>query len=248
MSAQETLVILIVCYLLYRLGSTLDGLFDLAFEPRAGVERRREQHNQKRVEEGRTPTPSLLARLSASRDEACRSLFKPVNDEVVNLDTARAAHFVGEGGTHGLYKSAKAVAKHTKKWEESIGPWEEYSKAARTIAVLVALLLLIRFSGSATADVVSKSLMAANVLTPVGQFLVGISTLAVFLALYVALRLHHMVSLYSHVGASVVHLQTEKGSAAAIFDVHFPPHGQSAGGTIQLSKSRSVESPTVTVG
>jgi hypothetical protein len=231
MSALETLGVGIISYILYRLGATFDRLFDWIFEPGSRAERlstaRRKQHNEKYGEMARAKT--LLDRLSDSRDEACKSLFSPVNGTVVDFSTAKAAHFVGERSTHGLYKSAKAVAKHTKKWEESIGPYEEYSKAARTIAVLVVLLLLVRFSASARADVISKSLLAGNALTPLGQLIVGIGTGAILLALYVTLRLRHMVTLYSHVADSVVHVQTAKGPAAAIFDVLFkPPQSRSA--------------------
>jgi hypothetical protein len=194
-SAIETFWVALMIYVVYRIGSWLDPVFDKLAAFKGGT------------------SPN---RLDAARNRASKALFHPLDQRVIDFPTAKDLNFLGAPG---LYKASHAIARSSWYWEKKIAPSEEYSKAARTLFVLTTicliLLLAARFAspiGVAAAPYVARLPVFA---TPWFQLILCV----LFATLYYLLRKRHMIALYTAVADNTTHLPIPTGSAVVLFDL-----------------------------
>lgn len=208
--AWQSAALALAAWLLYRLSARLDGLYDWVYRPR-----KRPKHAWGAKE------------LFRAREQAATSLFQPIDPRVESYRTAVKLGYVAKKKKQrktqppNLYKRSSDVLKRTSAWEEEVAPWNELSKAARTIFVLSALLLASYLVPPHWLDVQGtvSGLFAPGLTLP---FLILI--MAASGILYWHARLRHHLRLYELVSRRVIHHRLDNGEVALIpFDVLLRP-------------------------
>ena len=122
-----------VVYLAYRLGSLLDkGLFDQLY----GATRKRA--TAKEIEAGPTSQSPLPLQVRLQRAYHAFIDLLPGARMLMYASRAAAAKQLGAGDrTEGLHATAEKLFSHTDAWADEVKPAMVWSKAARTVAVLL---------------------------------------------------------------------------------------------------------------
>lgn len=205
LTATETFVAALICWLIYHASSLLDYVYNVAYGP-----------NSKLAFFWKSEP------LHEARNRAAVKLFGPIDERVVDYRSALELRYVGDDEPlKSLYFFCSTAAKPTDAWTSKIAPKINVSKAARTVFVF-ALIAVLMVKIKPLREVSGLPMLTERLGLFSNVWLLLAIAFAAFV-IYVVLRVLHNIQLFDYVASEVMHVPKENNQrAAVIFEVTLP--------------------------
>lgn len=190
----ETLIIVGVCWVAYRMGTILDELYDYFYRP-----------------ERKDPFFWKGEDLQTARDAAAKKLFERSDPPVTDYLSAGTKGYVHPEKS--FYSLAASLVKKLDYWEKNAASLNDFSKAARTVFVLSFVSVVLLLFAEVSPETKSWLNPYTERLSVIGTIWFQMILAVVTLVLYVQLRLRHHIELYEYVAKHVIHIPKTDGTS-----------------------------------